>query len=110
MTKIKDGIQQIETDELLEINKKKGDDITLVDVREDDEYRAGHIPGVRLISLSEFQERYEQELDKDKEYIMVCRSGNRSQMACQFLKEQGYSKCHNYIDGMISWTGPVNSE
>lgn len=102
-----DGIKQISTQELLELFQRKEEHIILVDVREYHEYHQGHIPGVKLIPVSEFGERYEQELDKNQAYVFICHSGQRSQMVCRFLKENGYRRCANYIEGMSHWSGPL---
>ena len=59
------------------------------DVREQEEYDALHLDGVRLLPLSELADRY-QELEKDQSYYVICKSGRRSARACQFLEEQGY--------------------
>ena len=63
--------------------------IHVLDVREQEEYDALHLDGVRLLPLSELADRY-QELEKDQPYYVICKSGRRSARACQFLKEQGY--------------------
>lgn len=106
MSKEQDGIQQLDTQEVLKLYKEASPDVELIDVRENAEYNAGHIPGIKLIPTSEFMVRYEQELDPDQAYVFVCRSGNRSQMVCQFLQENGYEKCSNYTQGMLDWSGP----
>ena len=53
------------------------DDVILLDVREDDEYKSGHIPGAEWIPLGQLSSRLG-ELPKDKTIVAVCRSGNRS--------------------------------
>ena len=67
---------------------QKGD-LHVLDVREQEEYDALHLDGVRLLPLSELADRY-QELEKDQSYYVICKSGRRSARACQFLEEQGY--------------------
>ncbi|UOF92118.1 rhodanese-like domain-containing protein [Fodinisporobacter ferrooxydans] len=78
----------------------------IIDVREVDEYNSGHIPSAKLIPLSEFAERF-QEIDPEDSVILVCRSGKRSAMACEFLARQGYSKIKNMVGGMLAWQGDV---
>lgn len=104
-----ENVQQIEVNELIEIVENKPENVVLLDVREQDEYNEGHIPGVKLLPTSQFAERYEQELDKEKEYVVICRSGNRSQKVSKFLQEQGYSKVINYAPGMLEWMGPLET-
>ncbi|WP_336785952.1 rhodanese-like domain-containing protein [Paenibacillus sp. MMO-177] len=84
---------------------KNGEKLNLIDVREDDEWEAGHIAEAVSVPLSQFGERYE-ELPKDQALIMVCRSGGRSGRACDFLHAQGYNVT-NMTGGMLVWTGDV---
>jgi rhodanese-related sulfurtransferase len=100
-----DGINQIEENEMLEIYEKKQIETVLLDVREQDEYDAAHIPGVKLLPMSEIVEIFKQELEPDKSYVVICRSGNRSQKVCKFLQEQGFNNLTNYAGGMLEWTG-----
>lgn len=104
-----DGVKQLETDEVLHIFKTKPANVVLLDVREPHEYNAGHIPGVKLLPTSQFIARFEQELDKDKEYVVICRTGNRSHMVCKFLQEHGFTQCANYAQGMVDWPGPFET-
>lgn len=95
-------LQTITTEEL----KKKlesGETLELIDVREDDEVVTGMIPGAKHIRMGTIPENLHQ-LDKDKEYIFICRSGNRSGNVCHYLKDQGY-KVRNMVGGMMNWTG-----
>ena len=85
---------------------EKDPTLNIVDVREVDEVETGKIPGAIHIPLGLLEFRM-QELDKSKEYIMVCRSGARSGRASQFLDYHGY-KVTNMIGGMMSWEGPIN--
>lgn len=89
--------QQLE--QLLKENKH----IDLIDVREPFEVKLGKVPEAENIPLQQFLSEIDQ-LDKDKEYILICRSGNRSGIAGQFLEMQGY-KAVNVVDGMIGWQG-----
>ncbi len=73
----------------------------LLDVRQPEEYREGHILGAKLIPLSELNRRMK-ELPKDREIICVCRSGNRSKAAARKLLSAGYQAV-NMKGGMISW-------
>ncbi|MDP5276677.1 rhodanese-like domain-containing protein [Chengkuizengella axinellae] len=90
-----------------EVEKKLDDHelIHLIDVREVDEVLQGVIPGVTHIPLGLLEFRLH-ELDKSKEYIMVCRSGNRSGIAAQFLESQGFH-VKNMVGGMLEWEGKV---
>ena len=79
------------------------DDVILLDVREDDEYKSGHIPGAEWIPLGQLSSRLN-ELPKDKTIVAVCRSGNRSGQATQILRQAGFD-AHNMVGGMNSYAG-----
>jgi len=83
-----------------------GNKLNIIDVREVDEVRAGIIPGAINMPLGLVEFRMP-ELDKSKEYIMVCRSGARSGRASQFLESYGF-KVINMVDGMLAWEGKVD--
>lgn len=78
------------------------DDVVVLDVREDYEYAEGHVPGAVLLPLGQIPNRLN-DIPKDKTVLVVCRSGNRSNQATQFLREQGFDNVHNMTGGMNSW-------
>ncbi|CAM3511673.1 MULTISPECIES: sulfurtransferase TusA family protein [Brevibacillus] len=82
--------------------------VVIVDVREADEFASGHIPGAIAIPYGELTGRLA-ELNQDEELYIVCRTGNRSDMACKLLAEKGFSKLINVLPGMSGWSGPVQS-
>jgi rhodanese-related sulfurtransferase len=75
--------------------------VVLIDVREDYEFAAGHIPEATLIPLGQLSSRLN-EIPRDKTVVAVCRSGNRSGQATQLLLQAGFA-AHNMDGGMISW-------
>ncbi|WNB91554.1 rhodanese-like domain-containing protein [Bacillus sp. NEB1478] len=82
---------------------KEGSGLNIIDVREDDEVAQGMISGAKHIPLGEVPNRLH-ELDQSKEYIMVCRSGKRSEKACGILSENNF-KVTNMTGGMLNWKG-----
>lgn len=82
--------------------------VTVVDVREPAEYAFSHIPKAVSIPLGEMDERWN-ELDKDHQIYVICRTGNRSDYAAKILAEKGFDKVFNVVPGMSEWTGPINS-
>lgn len=84
---------------------KKQAPINIIDVRESDEVLAGKIPNALHIPLGLVEFKM-QDLDKSKEYIMVCRSGGRSSKAATLLEEHGF-KVVNMTGGMLEWNGPT---
>ncbi len=91
------------TTEALQKKLEAGEQLELVDVREDDEVAQGIIPGAKHIRMGTIPENLDK-FDKDKEYIMICRSGNRSGQVCRFMQEQGY-QVTNMVGGMLEWEG-----
>ncbi|MBM4763041.1 rhodanese-like domain-containing protein [Bacillus sp. B15-48] len=83
----------------------EGKKLNMIDVREVDEVVAGKIPGAVNIPLGLIEFRLH-ELDKSKEYIIVCRSGARSGQATQFLDYHGFNAV-NMTGGMLSWEGAI---
>ncbi|WP_026688547.1 sulfurtransferase TusA family protein [Alteribacter aurantiacus] len=84
--------------------KVAADTIVLVDVREEAEYRFNHIPGAVSIPLGELAARMD-ELNKEDDIHVVCRTGSRSDLAAQKLTEKGFTKVTNVVPGMSQWTG-----
>ena len=76
-------------------------DAYVLDVREADEWAAGHVPGALHIPLGELNVRYT-EIDRDPALYVICRSGNRSNHAARALAGAGW-QAHNVSDGMIGW-------
>jgi rhodanese-related sulfurtransferase len=75
----------------------------VVDVRTAGEYaNDGHIAGSRLLPLSMLLSR-SNELPHDRPIVFVCRSGNRSQVACEQLANLGFTNTINLVEGMIGW-------
>jgi phage shock protein E len=101
--------QEINAEELEElISSNDKNDYVLLDVRTPQEFNQGHIPGAVLIDIYDpkFREKVNQ-LDKDKSYYVICRSGNRSGKACEIMHDMGFSKPYNVEGGMLQWMGEV---
>ncbi|WP_127530993.1 rhodanese-like domain-containing protein [Paenibacillus kobensis] len=84
---------------------EQGKTMQIVDVREQDEWDSGHISGAKHIPLGMIGSRHT-ELDPKKETVMVCRSGNRSGLACELLESLGYN-VSNMTGGMMNWAGNI---
>ncbi len=79
----------------------------VVDVRRQDEYDAGHIPGAILIPNESISATQPELLpDLDQIILVYCRSGNRSKQAAQKLAEIGYTNIYEF-GGIIDWTGEI---
>jgi rhodanese-related sulfurtransferase/rubrerythrin len=84
------------------LDKDKKGEFLLLDVRQPDEYEAGHIPGAMLIPLGELEARRE-ELARDKKIITYCRSGHRSMAAAIVLCGLGFKDVHHLEGGILNW-------
>lgn len=85
---------------------KNNKQVVLLDVRQPEEYREGHIPGSIHIPLGELEDKLDK-LDQNQEYLLICRSGRRSVFACEMLSEHGFEKLFNLQGGMLRWSGDV---
>lgn len=84
------------------IQGKKG--FVVLDVRTPKEYYAGHLENARLIPVQQLSQRISEiEELKNKEFLVYCRSGNRSTVASEILKENGFKKLYNMRLGIKSW-------
>ena len=93
-------IPQVGAEELYQLIDKN---LLIVDVRSPREYQYdGHIVGSRLLPLPALMQRID-ELPQDQQLVFVCRSGNRSQVACEQLDRLGHDKVKNFRGGMIAW-------
>ncbi|MEG6586247.1 rhodanese-like domain-containing protein [Dendrosporobacter sp. 1207_IL3150] len=97
-------MKDVSTQEALEVWRSKQADF--IDVRTNDEYTQGHIPGAKLIPLDELAGRIT-EIPKDTKIMLICRSGNRSTTAAKVLLSNGYTNIYNVSGGMLAWKGPT---
>jgi rhodanese-related sulfurtransferase len=74
----------------------------LLDVRQPEEWNEYHVPGSTLIPLGELKNRVG-ELPKDKEIVVVCRSGNRSQEGRDILLSAGFDQATSMAGGVLDW-------
>jgi rhodanese-related sulfurtransferase len=93
------------TPQQVEARLRKGDSLYMLDVREHNEWDAGHVAGAIHIPLGQLVERH-RELNRNRELIVICRSGGRSGLACELLSEQGF-KVVNMKGGLLAWTGQL---
>ena len=99
----KKNIEEISTEEVEEILKNR-DSMTIIDVREQDEYRAGHVPGAWGIGRGILEYHIADEIpDTNREIILYCRGGNRSALAADSLQQMGYTKVRSMRGGFRTW-------
>lgn len=82
--------------------------IVVLDVREAAEYAFNHIPNAVSIPLGELEDRLN-ELNKEDEIYVVCRTGSRSDFAAQKLADNGFTNVVNVVPGMSEWSGKTEN-
>ena len=96
------GINQVNSVEALELINHKN--AMILDVREDAEFKSGHLLNAKWIPLGKLSERIgELERYREKPIVVVCRSGNRSASACATLAKQGFAQAYNLAGGVMAW-------
>lgn len=107
---IKEEIKYLKTMNNEDLMKKliSNESMMILDVRESAEYVFNHIPGAKSIPLGELDIRTS-ELDPDQELYIVCRTGTRSDIACQLLADKGFKLVYNVLPGMSKWEGPLEN-
>lgn len=84
------------------ITQTPGDRFTLLDVRQPEEYAAGHIPGALLVPLGDLPKRMS-EINQDKPVLVYCAIGGRSRVAAQMMAEEGFGKVYDLAGGFKGW-------
>jgi sulfur-carrier protein adenylyltransferase/sulfurtransferase len=77
---------------------------TLLDVRQPTEYENSHIPGAKLIPITQLLDRMD-ELDPEKDLIVYCEIGGRSRVAAQILAGRGFKTIYHLKGGIRGWNG-----
>ena len=95
------GVRNISTAQLKSELKDKNKQF--IDVRTPGEFKGRHIKEFKNLPLQQLAQKAEKELKKDKEVILICQSGMRSQKASKILKKLGFTKVTNVKGGMGSW-------
>jgi len=102
---LKNGIPQISVKEF-KARRDSGEDVFLLDVREPYEYQIAQIGGT-LIPQNDVPNRLA-EIPRDREIVVQCRSGARSQRIAEFLKQSGYTQVANLAGGILAWSDEID--
>jgi len=102
---LKNGIPQISVKDLKAL-RDRGEDVFLLDVREPYEYQIAQIGGT-LIPQNDVPNRLA-EIPRDREIVVQCRSGARSQRIAEFLKQSGYTQVANLAGGILAWSDEID--
>ncbi len=95
------------TVEELKARIDRGEKVFILDVRNPPEYQICRIPGSTLLPLPELPQRLG-ELDKNREMVVHCKSGMRSQKAIAFLRQHGFTKLSNLQGGILAWADRID--
>jgi sulfur-carrier protein adenylyltransferase/sulfurtransferase len=104
-TKVKNGVPQITPVELKQ-RIDAGEDVLILDVREPFEYQIANIGG-KLIPQNDVPQRLA-EIDREREIVVQCKSGGRSQRIAEFLVQSGYPRVANLAGGILAWSDQVD--
>ena len=102
---VQNGVPQIGPEELKR-RQTAGEDVFVLDVREPHEYQIANIGG-HLIPLNDLPKRIG-ELVREKNIVVQCKSGGRSQRGAEFLQQQGFAHVENLAGGITAWSEKVD--
>lgn len=102
---LKNGIPQLPVKELKR-RLDAGEDVFVLDVREPYEYQIANI-GAKLIPQNDVAKRLD-EIDRNREIVVHCRSGQRSQRIAEFLAQQGFMDVKNLAGGILAWADEID--
>ena len=96
------GIKEVDTTAALQLINHKS--ALVLDVRENDEYKSGHVLNAIHIPLGKLKGRTGELLKyQDRPIVVVCRSGSRSGTACVKLGKHGFAQTYNLAGGVMAW-------
>jgi len=95
------GVREVGTLEATQLINHQN--AVVLDVREDSEFYAGHVPHSLHVLLGQLAKRAELEKYKNRPVIAICRSGMRSGRACSVLRKNGFEQVYNLAGGISAW-------
>lgn len=96
------GVKEVSCAEALQLINHK--EACILDVREPDEFKTGHLLNAKSIPLGKLRDRLgELERYREKPVVVVCRSGQRSATACALLGKEGFTQVYNLSGGVTAW-------
>jgi molybdopterin/thiamine biosynthesis adenylyltransferase/rhodanese-related sulfurtransferase len=109
MSEARKVVPEVTVDQVKQRIAGNGKQIHLLDVREKEEYREGHLPGAVSVPRGFLEMQIEEKVpDRDAEIIAYCQGGTRSLIAAKILKEMGYSNVVSMAGGFGAWKGAGN--
>ena len=102
-----ESIQQLNVSQLKSRLAQTSDQPILLDVRESWEYNLCALPGSVHIPMGQIQARLK-ELDRNREIVVVCHHGMRSNQVAHYMAHQGYAKLYNLSGGIDAWAREID--
>ena len=103
LAEAKSQIQEYTPAEVMEM-QKRGEKLTLLDVRDPNEASLGKIPGAVHISRGRLEQNIEAAVPRDANVVIYCANGNRSALAAITLRDMGYDHVSSMSAGFNGWT------
>jgi rhodanese-related sulfurtransferase len=101
-------VKQFTPQELHEYLQQTAEKPLLLDVREPWEYDICHLPGSELVPMGSIPQAID-ELDHDRETVVICHHGIRSRQVCYYLEHMGFDKVINLGGGIDAWAKDIDS-
>src|SRR5690606_24740655 len=102
---------ELDTADIIDIETFKGyvgkEDVQIVDVRGEEEYKAGHVEGADHVFIGTLQQNIDK-INKEKQVVIHCQSGDRAAIAYSLLRAKGFENIKNYSGGMKEWKDTGN--
>ena len=98
----KSRIQEVTARDVLAM-RERGEDFSIVDVREDREWNLGHLPGAVHVARGTLEGRIEGVVPRERKVVVYCAGGNRSALAADTMREMGYRDVLSLAGGIRSW-------
>jgi len=102
LAEVKERIKQVTPQDVLDM-QKRGEKVTLLDVRDLHEVNLGKIPGTVHISRGNLETKVEARIPRDAHVIIYCATGRRSIFAADRLQEMGYENVASMVTGFRGW-------
>ncbi len=100
---VPEGFQNVQALEA-QMHLRENKDVSILDIRTSKEFQQGHIPGaINIDYLGGHFEQQISELDRNAQYLVYCRSGNRSRSALRIMEKLGFKRVWHLNNGIIDW-------
>ena len=98
----KNRIKEVSPREVMDM-QRRGEQVTLLDVRDAQEVNLGKIPGTLHVSRGNLETKVEAVIPRDAHVVIYCASGNRSALAADTLQQMGYTNVASMAGGFRGW-------